>query len=183
MALGLLIVIAVLLVLVGAAVLLPLRLRLRGQADRTPRLRVDVYPLAGEWLAIPVFDTARKRAKKPRKSRTRFAARSAKPASRWTGRGFLNLLVELISQFRIAWIRVEAEFGLDDPADTGALYGALVPFVYSGNHCAGIDLDIRPDFNRHHIAGRIDAAVDLVPIRLVPPLLRFAASAGFRSRT
>lgn len=183
MALGLLIVIAVLLVLVGAAVLVPHRLRLRGQADRPPRLRVDVYPFAGERLAIPIFDTARKRKKKPRKPEKRSAARSAKPASRWRERGVLNLLVDLFAQFRIAWIRIEAEFGLDDPADTGALYGALVPFVYSGNHCAGIELDIRPDFNRQHIAGRVDAAVDLVPIRLVPPLLRFAAKTGFRSRT
>lgn len=183
MALGLLILVAVPVVLVIAVVLLPLRLRLRGQVDRTSRLRVDVYPLVGTTLAIPVVDTARKRSKKPRKPGKRSSVRSARSASRWAERGFLNLIVELLRQFKIAWIRGEAEFGLDDPADTGALYGALAPFVYTGKHCADIDLDIRPDFNRQHIAGRIDAAVDLVPIRLVPPVLRFVARTGLRSKS
>lgn len=182
MALALLIVVAFPVALVMAAVLLPLRLRLRGQADRTSRLRVDVYPFVGTGLAIPVFDTARERTKKPRKPSKRSSARSAKSASRWAERSVLKLIVDLIGQFKIAWIRVEAVFGLDDPADTGALYGALVPFVHTGRHWADIELDIRPDFNRQHIAGKIDAAVDLVPIRLVPPVLRFAASAGFRSK-
>lgn len=183
MALALLIIIAGPVALVIAAVLLPLRLRLRGQADRTSRLRVDVYPFAGMTPAVPVFDTARKRKKQPRKSKKRSSARSAKSASRWTERGILNLIFELAGQFEIAWIRIEAEFGLDDPADTGTLYGALAPFVYTGRFGADIDLDIRPDFNRQHIAGKIDAAVDLVPIRLVPPVLRFAASAAFRPKT
>lgn len=183
MAFWLLILIAVPVVLMIAVVLFPLRFRLRGQADRTFRVRLDVSLPGGVMPAIPVIDTARKRKKPPTKPKKRSSLRSAKSASRFTERAVLDLIVELIRQIKIVWIRVEAEFGLDDPADTGALYGALVPLLQTGRHCAGIDLDIRPDFKETRIAGKIDAAVDLVPIRLVPPILRFASRTNFRSRT
>ncbi|MCR9135199.1 MAG: DUF2953 domain-containing protein [Alphaproteobacteria bacterium] len=183
MAIWLLVIVAVPVVLVIAVVLLPLRLRLRGQADRRSRVRLDVSVLGGVIPAIPVVDTARKSKRQSTGSDKRKPVRKAKSASRLAEGDVVRLIVELIRQIRIVWIRVEAEIGLDDPADTGALYGALAPIIHTGRHWAGFNLDIRPDFSGTRLAGKIDAAVDLVPVRLVPPLWRYASRNIFRSRT
>lgn len=173
MAFGFLIIFSIPVIVLIVAILLPVRLRLRGWLDQDARLRVDVHTFGGVAPAIPVFDTARKARKSPKKPKRPDGKKTAKKGRGTALRGAWQLLVDLAEQMRIAWIRGEADFGFSDPADTGMVYGALAPIVQIGKHAAHIDLVIRPDFHREGISGNIDAAVDLVPVRLVPPVLRF----------
>ena len=91
--------------------------------------------------------TARSAAiKKARRSKRR-------PAGRWLAvartRGLvpriLKLVRDLLSQVEIKAFYANGEFGLDDPADTGALYGVLSPALYAAAG-AGYDVSVRPDF-------------------------------------
>ncbi len=174
----LLVIAAVLIALLIAVLVLPVRFRLQGQAGETIRLRVDLHTLGGLGPAVAVLDTAKRRNGKPRRERKKkekaaASSHSARSLSRLPIRNIFRLIVELLRQFRIVWIRGEGEFGLDDPADTGTLYGILAPIVYTVRHAADIDLDIRPDFEKSCLSGSIDTAVDVIPFRLLPPVARF----------
>ncbi len=176
--LWLLVIAAVLIALVIATIVLPVRLRLQGQMGEEIWLRLDLHTLGGLAPAIAVLDTAKRwkgkpRSKKQKKERAASSSHSARSLTRLPIRNIFRLVVELLRQFRIVWIRGEGEFGLDDPADTGTLYGILASVIYAGRHAADIDLDIRPDFGKSCLSGRIDTAVDVIPLRLLPPVLRF----------
>ncbi len=169
----LLAILTVLVALLIAIVVLPVRFRLRGQAGEETRVRLDISTFGGIVPAVPVFDTAKKQKGPPKKRKPAGAAESRKSTSKLPYRGLFRLVIELLGQFRFVWIRGEAEFGFDDPADTGTVYGILAPIIYTGRHAADLDLDIRPDFEKSGISGRLDTAVEVIPIRLLPPILRF----------
>lgn len=85
-----------------------------------------------------------------------------------------GLVGGLLRQFRILRIEAEADFGFDDPADTGAVYGLLAPFAFGLPPGTRSSVVLRPDFETPRLSGRIDATVEVTPIRLLPPALRFA---------
>ncbi|MCP4384565.1 MAG: DUF2953 domain-containing protein [Hyphomicrobiales bacterium] len=162
-------------VLLIAVVSLPLRIRLRARSTPRGRIQVHVAAFGGFVPAICVIDSDRWRAKPKREekdrrtSRTRNISRSLKLA-----RQLPSLLSELIRRFRIFQIRAEGEFGLDDPADTGVVFGLLAPFVYGIPRTSGISLDVRPVFGQPCLSGRLDATVAVSPATLLPPVFRFA---------
>ncbi len=169
---------AVLIALLTAVIVLPVRFRLRGQAGDKTWIRLDIQTFGGVAPAIAIFDSAKGRKEKPGKERQKKekaagSSRSGRSFSNLPVRSLFGLIVDLLRQFRIVWIRGEAEFGLDDPADTGTVYGILAPLIYGGGHAADIDLEIRPDFEKSCLSGKIDTAVDVMPFRLLPPVLRF----------
>ncbi len=161
------------LALLIAAVVLPVRFRLRAQVDQASRLRLDVHAFGGVTPALCLVDTASKQKKAPHKPEKKSSAGSKSGISRISESGVLRLVVEVIRQFKFIWLQGEAEFGFDDPADTGAVFGMIAPVVYTGKYGAGFDFDIKPNFNRCCVRGKIDAAVELIPVRIIPPVLRF----------
>ena len=101
-------------------------------------------------------------------------------------KGFLRRVIRLIREIiavaeigRLDW---HLGFGLDDPADTGRVYGMLSPafsFMYA---CPRIHFSFVPLFGRMTLETKINAAIRIVPMKFVLAVLSFIFSAeNFRA--
>jgi hypothetical protein len=153
------------------------RLSFRAETAPRPRLRIGAAPLGGIAPPIPVYDSARKR-KKPEKPKK--AARKGRRRARGggmpagAGRAVARLVSELFARVHFDHLRLEADYGTGDPAETGQICGWLAPLAYGLGDRPDIAVMLRPDFGRRVLAGELDAAVKITPAALVPPGLRFA---------
>ncbi len=77
---------------------------------------------------------------------------------------------------RIAFERLEGRLrlGLDDPAQTGALLGAL--WSLQGANLSGLELDLQPEFQRRLLEGELRLALSLRPMLLLGSALWFGLS-------
>jgi hypothetical protein len=168
--------------LVAAVVVLaatPVVLRLTASAAPEPRLRLAAAALGGRAPEIALYDSTRQRKprrRKPRPGPARRRTRRAGPrAAASLGPALLRLGSDLASVLRRGRLRVEGRYGLGDPADTGALQGALAaaaPILAAV--APGVTLDLHPDFSGARLDGRIEAEARLTPAALLPPFARFA---------
>jgi hypothetical protein len=70
---------------------------------------------------------------------------------------------------------LHAEFGLDDPADTGRVYGSLVPVLVTAN-ARGLDVDCEPNFLRICLAGSCAATLRVVPLSVLAAVVQYCFS-------
>ena len=163
-----------------AAVVLPLRLRLRAQGGEKSRARLEIAPLGGA-LHIRLLDTARPRARpRPRSApRVPSGKRARKGRQGWMRARAANmiaatprLLSDLAGLVRLERLRIDGRLGLGDPADTGSLYAVLIPLRFLGPSVLS-ELRLEPDFEHTGFRGEADIVASMVPIALVPPILRW----------
>lgn len=83
-----------------------------------------------------------------------------------------DLASGLLSTIRIEHLVVSGRLGLEDPADTGQLFGLLMPlrFMTTGRRFA---FDIEPDFDGPSLDARFDAQFRLRPVSAIPAAMRF----------
>lgn len=158
--------------LLAAVLILPVSVRVRAAAGPA-RVEVFARVLGG---ALPEFRMLDSRGgpRAGRETTARRRARTAGPAFRTRAlRALPRLIGDLLGRFRIVELRAEGTFGLGDPADTGMVYGALVPFLYGGPAVSRLSLDVAPDFDRVCLEGRADATIRFRPAALLPPFVRF----------
>lgn len=173
----------VLLALLGLLAL-PLRLALEAETGAARRLRLRLQPLGGlaPWIALADSDRpARRRPRRPAPQRRR---RRWRPPADWSGRllrALPGFVAEALGRVRIERLAVEGAVGLADPADTGVLFGWLMPLgqVLRGPR---VRIDLRPDFAGARVEGRAEAVLRLVPLAALGPLVRlgWAVMAGRR---
>lgn len=157
----------------GAALLcLPVRLVLAA-ASEPARLRIGLGILGGLVPVIPLFDSARPGVVHRRAGAGWEAAGDGERRIVMLRAG-LRLLREVLAVVRLEGWRGHLRFGLGDPAETGQLYGYLVPVSLMMRE----GLDLVPDFERACFIGHCDGAIRVVPLRLVVPLVRFARAVG-----
>ncbi len=176
---------AALAVLVLAVLALPVRLRFRAESEPVRRARVELGLLGGLVPWIGVADSARPRTAKhkPERPKTHKKRRTKARASPRTLRRMLragpDLLIGMLRQIRVERFLVECRFGLADPADTGQLFGMLAPVAYGGPWIVGrpAEVTLTPVFDRACLDGRAEIALSVVPLRLLPPALRFGWAA------
>lgn len=186
------IVLWLLLALLLAAVLvlsLPVRVRLLAQSGPVRRVSLELGLLGGLVPWIKVVDTARPAAPKPgapkpeRKPKAKRKRAPGRARGLRMARAAPRLLRGLLGQIHLDRFHVNCVFGLDDPADTGRLFGLLAPIQYGTDWAWGrnVSIDMRPDFNRLCLDGNADVALAVTPLRLLPPAVRFAwATFGVR---
>lgn len=174
----------VLLVLLAGVLLTPVRLR--GHIRTAPQLsyRVEVRVLGGLTPAFALVDSTRQHKPAADKAAAQKKPRSKKPKKKMARRGFKNgarmaaafprLFSDLFRTIHLDFLSVDGEIGLDDPADTGRLYGWLTPLQFAVVPPANIDVSLRPNFEHPGLAGEAEAAVHLTAAALVPPAVRFA---------
>ena len=78
---------------------------------------------------------------------------------------------------------VDADFhvGLDDPADTGRLFGIVAPaMAFVGPMLPG-RVAIAPDFAHTGLAGRAEGELRIVPLRVLAPVASFGLWLGWRA--
>ena len=160
-----------------AVLALPLRLevawKLDGQAP--PQAALRPFGRFGPRLPLRRSKTERPQGK-PARSKPR---RTRRGASR-KGRAFrfakaiLALLRDILARISLVSARLDARFGLGDPADTGALYGQLIPWSTAASGRQNVHIRLIPDFERQTLEGQADLVLSIIPGRLLAPLARFA---------
>ena len=139
-------------IVVTAALVLPVGLRIEAMSDGPVRWKVDLQPFGrfGPRFRLP----------KPKTVRPKRRATRAKPSlkrPRHPGR-----LVKAV--FRLV---------LDLLSDTGQIYGLISPFLYSGNGLERVQISAEPVFDDTVFKGRAMLELAIVPIALLPPVVRF----------
>lgn len=77
-----------------------------------------------------------------------------------------QLFRDLVTRFSFQGLYLRCEFGLDDPADTGRLYGTLAPFLVAVG-AGGADVRCQPDFQEACLRGACGGQIRVRPISLV----------------
>ena len=114
-----------------------------------------------------------KRDKPPKRRRHRAQKRrgTAKRVGRAI-RAFPRLLRRLLGVFTLDRLEVQGTLGLDDPADTGILFGVVTPL----NHIPlgeKIDIALHPSFDGARLEGICAFSIRVVPVLLIWPFLAF----------
>lgn len=150
--------------------------------------RVDVYgrpkfSMRLVWLFGLVNKDLKRGKKKPskRKPRGRRRARDIFKILRTKGllRQVKILVTDIFSRLKIRDLSIDLRVGLDNPADTGLLFSVIGPALL---FCSPLTYHLRvmPSFEGEAVLeGYAQGAVRLLPIQLVPPLLRFIFSLAF----
>lgn len=163
---------------------LPIHLRLRIVADTDVSTLLEIRVLSGSlpalWSGDPTGATARyaRRGKKAARHRTTPKARQKLSARRrrWAIAGIRALpeiLAGTIRGVHLDRILLHCRFGLDDPAETGSLFGRICPVLY-GVPIPNADLRVVPDFDGETLSGQADVALHAIPARLAWPAIRAA---------
>lgn len=182
----------VVLIAIVAVVATPVRLRVVACSEPAPRVRL-LLGLLGGWIpSIAVVDSARRdrsrretdRAprERPRKRRERRTADRTRLAR--IRKAAPTLVRDLLRTVRLERLLLRGQVGLDDPADTGRLYGLVVPVLFATRWAwpPSAVVSVTPVFDRACLEGEADIALEVVPVRLLPPALRFGW-AVFGART
>lgn len=173
--------------LVGLVVLLWVPVDVIFSIQRTDKLkgRVVIAWLFG-LVRIPVHFTSVARKPASPKSRGSVRARAhrvrrrrrAHPWAMLRSEGFIRragrLFRRLLALVHIRRLHLRMRLGLDDPADTGRLWGVIGSVAWMVP--AGADVDIEPEFSGETFGVDGEGAVRIVPIEILATLMAFALS-------
>ncbi|WP_347310856.1 hypothetical protein [Defluviimonas sp. SAOS-178_SWC] len=110
----------------------------------------------GRWHRRP-----KRRPARARKYGGAAAGRLVKAAPRALGR--------MIRKVHVERIEIDGDLGFGDPADTGEVFGWLMPLIHA-LPSRRVRLDLRPDFAGARVDLRAEAAFSFIPAALLPPL-------------
>lgn len=163
-----------LIVLLLIVLSLPLRLELQVRKEEHWCFSALIRPLGRFGPGIPLSR------KKPRPKARKEPAAPHRKKRRGAGHNpqtiaiaVLRLLQDLLALIRLEHLKLDAEIGLGDPADTGQLYGALLPVEYAVSGLPRTWVRITPAFDRAVLSGAAELALSVVPILLFGPAFRF----------
>lgn len=171
-------VLAALGLLLVAALVLPVRIRLTAGTEPHRRAQIWISALGGVIPPLPAWDSDKRKqeAKPQQKAKARPAGHRDAARNRRLFMAGVRLIPDLLREIRLRKLEVDGVLGLDDPADTGAVFGALSPLLYALPSAlpAETAITLRPEFGGRHLEGRLEAEIGLVPARFALPVLRFA---------
>jgi hypothetical protein len=91
-----------------------------------------------------------------------------------------RLLRSLYARLRVSNFTMDCVFGLDDPADTGTLFGAVAPLLATVAARSPATCVVIPVFDGARLELRLAGAACAVPLRLMGPLAAFGWWLGLR---
>lgn len=161
----------------------PVKLRLHGQSTTHLNLRVEARPFGGISPSLTVFDSAREPSKKKAEKKAKKAKDKKERRQIFKVRNMILAAPELVTGILYAihfdHLRLDGEFGLADPADTGQLYGHLTPLMYGMTGSSHVSVALRPDFHKANLSGELDTVFSITPTELLAPVIQFAWRAIF----
>ncbi len=83
---------------------------------------------------------------------------------------YQTLLRDLFRLFHVHEFRLDLNFGLLNPAATGAVYGLILPLTKRLPH--PVDVRLNPDFMGFQLEGRFRAEITVPLIKLIPLIAR-----------
>jgi len=139
------------------------------------------------WLfglvRIPLQPTNKGNRQKPQKKkaeRSRSQRDELHVAAMLRSPGFLSRLIRLLHHIRgcihIRQLRLQVRLGLDDPANTGQLWGIVGPLALAVPVPAGADVAIQPEFTGATFQIDGEGAIRIVPIEIIGILIAFTLS-------
>ena len=150
--------------------------------DARPSFLVKVALVGG--LLPPISTTGRQhgRSIKRPKQATAPRPRKAKPAKAIAFaprmlREVPGLISSIASRVKLERANAEIRFGLSDPADTGMVYGMLIPVLQFLTISERTNIALHPDFGDQVVDGRGRVGIRFVPLAIVVPMLGFAWAA------
>lgn len=153
----------------------------RTGGDRKAVLRVEwLFGLVGKRLLPRKKPEKPRKAEKPRKSKRRdlrsFLSYVALVRTRGVLTGFVRLVRRMVGSLHIRQIDADLRLGLDDPADTGIVYGVLWPALVLPVMSSSIKLRMEPVFDSPTFEAALQGRVRVFPAEMVANVLRFVFS-------
>lgn len=176
---------AAVMVLVGLAVALvglPVHVRIRATTGEAGRVRAHLRLFGGLTPWIRMLDTGRETRGDREEPKTDDPRRKARGRRRFRpDRAMLSralaalpgLIAGEVGRIHVDRLEIDADLGLGDPADTGRLFGVIMPLLYLPRP-GWARLELRPDFAAARFDGSALAALHLTPAALLWPVIRFA---------
>lgn len=119
-------------------------------------------------------------AKKTGEVSTRRGGGSTRLFAALRSEGFLGRAIEFAKEVlplvKVRTLEVDLSIGGDDHAETGLVFGALVPVVMFARSRYGLNLNLEANYESPRSAARVVGAFRAYPIRLIKPLLWLALS-------
>jgi hypothetical protein len=88
----------------------------------------------------------------------------------------LRLTRDVWRQLRVRQLYLHLTFGLDDPADTGQLFGALAPALIQADRLSRLDLQVHPDFSQPILLVNGRGQVRVIPLAIIGAMIAFLMS-------
>lgn len=179
----LLLVLAGLILLVTALLAVPMDLSLHVTRDEA--WQGDAYM---RWLfglvSTRIESKGEREDKKPKKEKTKVRRRRAgtgrKVYAMLTSPGFVGRVLRFVRHvlrtIHVHTFDLDAKVGLDDPADTGKLWGLMGPLPYMIPLPRRSRVYIEPDFDQERLSVDLDADVRVFPIEVVFRTVQLALS-------
>ncbi len=149
----------------------------RGKVELTwaglAHFHFDIGEVVGRQAHRPA--AAARRIARTKNSRRRITQRSRPTITTvlMSVRHGAELLCRLLRQTRVSALDVHCRVGLDDPADTGVLYGSLAPLVAVLRLQQHGSFRIEPDFARDCFEMHGSGRISIVPVRYFLVLASF----------
>ena len=175
-----------LVIILGLSVPVDLMFDFRTSGDRKAVLRAEwLFGLVGKSLLPRKKPGKPRKAKKPGKGKKRdlrsFLSYVALVRTRGVVPGFFRLARRMVGSLHFLQINADLRFGLDDPADTGMVYGALWPVLVLPVMSSSTTLRMEPVFDSPTFEAAFQGKVRVFPAEMVANVLRFVFSpAGLR---
>ena len=156
-------------------------LKVQGKFRSGPRrqLRIRAASLGGFLPYLTVFDSTSERvAKRKLKKKNRPKAKRSRTGGgpgrmKRMGRNIPALAFNVLNCISLDDINGRITFGLEDPADTGFVFGLFSPIAYGLPPSKRVHMQVQPVFDRATFDGSVDVAFSVTPITLLPPIVRF----------
>jgi len=169
---------------------MPLDVGYRLKKDDNFRLRLSIawaYGLLSKQLDKKLDSSSEKpkgtkavRKKTPARRRQtgkeKFRAAMAFMRSPGMSASLLKLAQNIWRQLRIRKLSLHLTFGLDDPADTGQLFGTLAPALILSNRLPRLDLQVQPDFSQPTLQAESHGQLRLIPLTIIGVIIAFLLS-------
>lgn len=157
----------------------PMRISITLNTQTRPAFLFKVALFGG---LLPVFSTADKQYERSTKVSTEAASREPRSPERRNVAAFAarmlrelpTLISKILSRVKLERVDATIRFGLPDPADTGIVYGALIPILPLISVPKRSHVVLHPDFGDQVFDGCGHMGVRFVPIALIAPILSFA---------
>ena len=175
-----------LVIVLGLSVPLDLTFDFRTSGDRKAVLRVEwLFGLVGKNLLPRKKPEKPGKAEKPRKGKRRdlrsFLSYVALVRTRGAVAEFVRLVRRIVGSLHFRQINADLQFGLDDPADTGIVYGVMWPILALPVMPGSTTLRMEPVFDSPAFEFDFQGKVRVFPVEMVANVLRFVFSpAGLR---
>ena len=158
---------------------IPMRISIIFDAQRQPAFFFKVFLLDG---LLPVISRTEQRRKKNAKKRAKTGSSKSRAPRRQDVAAFAphmlrelpNFVSKVVRRVKLEKVDANFRFGLLDPADTGIVYGALIPLLQLFGASKRSNIVLNPDFSQEVFDGRGHIGARFLPIALIAPILGFA---------